>query len=185
VKAAAAAAGCHPSRCSSYLIYPKTGCLARKNQGENCYSDLFEGCPSSEAGIHRRGGYIHHFEPGSRLRVYRAVPSGPRANCTFEMQMLGVPTDAVRRTLEGGTMVVNRGRVASLGPRNGCGESVALSRRIQDQMGVRKVGDKDNDKAGGKGADEGQNGSVRREYNVHGMVAGIPETRVYLKFEEF
>jgi len=62
-------------------------------------------------------------------------------------------------------MVVNRGRVASLGPRDGCGESVALSKRIQDQMGVRTIRDKDSYKAGGKEklSWEGRDGSVRQE----------------------
>ena len=65
--------------------------------------------------MHRRSGHIHHFEPGSRLRVYRTVPSGFRTNATFEVLMLGVPTAhrclfaPFRGVLEGGTMALNHG----------------------------------------------------------------------------
>ena len=57
-------------------------------------------------------------------------------------------------------------------------------------MGVQKIGDKDSDKAGGKGEGltcEGQDGReckarIGRGTGtvVHGMAAGTPETRVLL-----
>jgi hypothetical protein len=71
---------------------------------------------------------------------------------------LGVPTDAVRPVSQCNRMgdrsrsiVAIRAQVASLTPQDGPGGSVRLSKRIQDQTAVRKLEDKDNDKAGRKG----------------------------------
>jgi hypothetical protein len=172
--------------------------LARENQGENYYSDLFEGCPAARRAYTDAVG-IHHFEPGSRLRVYRATPQGPERTVRPRSNVGGThrrcsPHFAVHWKGERWGDV-NRGRVASLDPRNGCGESVGLSKRIQDQTGVRKIGDKDSDKAGGKGEGStcgGRDGSVRREYiEVRDGCAwnGSGDTRneglLDLKFEEF
>ncbi len=84
-------------------------------------------------------------------------------NSAFEVPMLGYPQTLFapfRSAMEGGTMVVNHGRVASLDPQEGCGESVVNLWRYPS---ASKIGwafrrlDKDNDKAAG-GQEEGRRG---------------------------
>jgi len=113
--------------------------------------------PGNEAVVHRRGGHYSVSSP-RRASGPPSNTSGSGTNPTFETPMLRVPTDAVRpisqctgRGNRSWTMAANRGRVASLEPQNGRGRPVGLSKRIQDQTGVRKIGGKDKDKAGGKG----------------------------------
>lgn len=88
-------------------------------------------------------------------------------------------------------MAANRGRVASLDSKNRHGGPVGLSKRIQDQTGVRKIGNKDNNKGGGKGEGSIWECKTRIGQDVieHGVETGIPETKVKLdcpwRFEMF
>jgi hypothetical protein len=163
-----------PLQAVSLLPYiPKDGVFVRENQGKKTSS---EASPGSEA------GYTLAVDTASfRARIasqcLSSSTSGPRRNSTFENTHVGVPTDLMRhfgghwKGEWGLVMPANRAR-RIIRPRNRRGGSVGLSKRIQDQMGVQKCGNKDNDKAGEAGECKTR---IERGAIVHGMAAGIPE----------